>query len=61
MNFLDSLEEEGLIRKNGRLSPTFGEVIKNVEIVNFVRDAWLNEDGEYFHVFDDEMRKELLI
>jgi hypothetical protein len=61
MNFLDTLEEDGLIRKSGRLMPTFGEVVQGVEIVNLVRDAWLNEDGEYFDIFTDDMRKELLI
>lgn len=61
MNFLDTLEEEGLIRKSGRLTPTFGEVINSVEIVNLVRDAWLNEDGENYFAFDEDMRKELLI
>ena len=32
-----------------------------MEIVNLVRDAWLNEDGEFFSVFDEDMRRELLI
>lgn len=61
MNFLDMLESEGLIRKTGTLAPTFGEVIHSVEIVNLIRDAWLNEDGEHYCIFDEEMRKELLI
>lgn len=61
MNFLDTLEEEGLIRKNGRMAPTFGEVINSVEIVNLVRDAWLNEDGEYYPAYTEDMRKELII
>lgn len=61
LNFLDSLEEAGLIKKGGRIAPTFGEVIHSVEIVNLIRDAWLNEDGEYFSVFDEDMRRELLV
>jgi hypothetical protein len=61
MNFLDQLEEEGLIRNTGRIAPTFGEVVNSVEIVNLVRDAWLNEDGEHYPVFDEAMRRELLI
>ena len=39
LNFLDTLEREGLVSKNGRISPTFGEVIHSVEIVNLIRDA----------------------
>lgn len=61
MNFLDTLEEEGLIKKTGRLSPTFGEVIQSIEIVNLIREAWLMEESEYYPVFDEEMRKELLV
>lgn len=61
LNFLDTLEQEGLIKKNGRIAPTFGDIIHSVEIVSLIRDAWLNEDSEYYCVFDEEMRKELLI
>ena len=61
MNFLDSLEEAGLVKKGGRIVPTFGEVIHSIEIVNLIRDAWVNEDGEHFAVFDEDMRRELLV
>lgn len=61
LNFLDTVESEGLVSKSGRISPTFGEVIHSVEIVNLIRDAWLNQDGEYYSVFDEDMRRELLV
>ena len=40
---------------------TFGQIIEEIEINSLLREAWLDEESEHYPVFEDQMRKELLV
>ena len=61
LNFLDDLEELGLVSKTGRIRMTFGDIIDSIDINSHIREAFLMEESEHYDKFSEEDKKELLI
>ena len=60
LNLFDRLEEEGLVYPEGDLKKCMGFDVEEVEINTVLRESVLVEDSEFYTVWEDNDRKELI-
>lgn len=55
----DKLEQNELVVADS-IKKTFGDQIEEIDIVDLIRDAILNEESEHYSVFDQNDRQDFL-
>ena len=60
LDFFDRVYNDSLVRKSGHICQCFSEYVDGIEIMDEVRKMLIVEDSEYYSLFDEDDRQELL-
>lgn len=61
LNFIDDLQEAGVISKTGRIKMAYNPMINEIDINSVIREAYLMEESEHYEALSGDDRKELIV